>query len=194
VTAFPAVQPYLLHLVCDSCGHSLNGINSSMRDWHVVWALVSEQGWTGSPLSMGPCRCPECSPPPTLEPDVNATRPPIGTKPEIFGTITIIELYGDLDLAIGEDLHAFLSAAQRGCRGLVLDLTRITMVDPAGLAVLARTSQSISRLNGALCLVHPPTAVVQLLRRSGTRPLLPVFHTRVAALAWLRRNRYTGSR
>ena len=60
MTVVPGTDPQKLSLVCDSCGHTLDGIESHVDHWPVVWALISRQGWAGSPLPIGPHHCPQC--------------------------------------------------------------------------------------------------------------------------------------
>lgn len=61
MTALPTSDQLHLDLICDTCGHGLTGITSTIRDWGVVWALVTGHGWSGSPRPIGPHRCPQCT-------------------------------------------------------------------------------------------------------------------------------------
>lgn len=52
---------HLMTLICDTCGETVKATACVLPDAEVVWTLVSEQGWSGSPFATGPHRCPHCS-------------------------------------------------------------------------------------------------------------------------------------
>ncbi|MFI6064235.1 STAS domain-containing protein [Micromonospora sp. NPDC051227] len=59
MTAVP--DEYLMTLICDTCGETIRGTACVLPDAEVVWTLVAEHAWSGSPFATGPHRCPHCS-------------------------------------------------------------------------------------------------------------------------------------
>lgn len=84
MTALPTSDQLQLDLICDTCGHGLTGINSTMRDWTVVWTLVTGHGWSGSPRPIGPHRCPQCTSESTTPTDDGIGHPASAGDPDVL--------------------------------------------------------------------------------------------------------------
>lgn len=54
-----------VQLICDACGDTLTGTAPVLPDAEIVWLLLTEHGWVGSPIATGPHRCPRCEPVPS---------------------------------------------------------------------------------------------------------------------------------
>jgi anti-anti-sigma factor len=80
----------------------------------------------------------------------------------------IIRLAGALDAAAAQALRERLTGLLRpGLRLLVLDLSRVSSCDSAGLAVLIGAERRARVLGTAMRLAAPSIPVVQLLHRTG---------------------------
>jgi hypothetical protein len=49
-----------LILVCDRCGHAVNGADLEIADFRLFWGLVASTGWRGLDRPLGPHFCPGC--------------------------------------------------------------------------------------------------------------------------------------
>jgi len=61
MTVVPEPEDGALSLVCDACGRAVTDIDAPLSLWAIVWTVVRRSGWTGSPSSVGPHRCPDCA-------------------------------------------------------------------------------------------------------------------------------------
>ncbi len=187
MTALPT-DHHQLNLICDACGQALNGINAGMRDWDVAWALVNRKGWTGSPLPIGPHRCPRCSASlPDQHRDGRPMQPPGPLRAGVRSVADtgVVELHDDLDTLIHEELQELLARVRAVHRHLVLDLGEVRIIDSVCLGLLVRTQQRTAQSGGTVCLVAPSPAVVALLRTTHLYPMFPIFGEEREALRWL---------
>ena len=90
------------------------------------------------------------------------------------GTAARLELAGELDLATAPALEAAVSRAlDEGRREVVIDLSRTTLLDSAGLAALIRAARSVSRCRGRMTVHSPPGSEARVvIQVSGTGRLL----------------------
>lgn len=95
----------------------------------------------------------------------------------------IAALSGELDItgapALREQLLALLSP---GTGRLVIDLSRVSLADASGLAVLVGTGRRAGLLGGFVRLAAPTPAVAEVLRVTGLHRQLDVFPTVQAAI------------
>lgn len=197
MTALPAPTPDGLALICDGCGQSLNGISSSIRNWDVVWALLTKYGWSGSPMAIGPHQCPACDsgrtgstadgPGPAGPGTAPAPRPREPWRADIrtVDDVAVVELHGDLDVLVGDDLRQTLARAANGHRSLVLDLADVRLIDSTGLGLLVRAHQQTKGAGGMVCLSTPSRFIVTVLHTMRLHPVFPTFGNSSEALAWL---------
>ncbi|WDZ83221.1 STAS domain-containing protein [Micromonospora cathayae] len=178
----------LLTLICDTCGESASGRACVLPDAEVVWTLVTELGWSGSPFASGPHRCPHCSllPPP---PDGRASCDDHGPGGVLgidhLDDVTVVTSTGDIDLDTGDTLRAALGHAADMGGDVVVDLTRVHLVDSTGLGLLVRAHRDAHDRGALLCLAAPSPFVRTVLRTMRLDDLFVVFDSREAALAHL---------
>jgi anti-sigma B factor antagonist len=188
VTARPTHDRTGMTLGCDSCGRTLHDIGARLRDWHLVWRLVSEHGWSGSSLPSGPHRCPRCAARQT--PDGEGPDRVAGDRWRITvpaGTsVAVVHLSADLDSGVADGLRPVLTDLGRRYRDVVVDLALATFIDSAGLNVLVRTHQEVKRTGGLVCLAAAPRSVVGVLHTMRLHTLFPLFDRWEDAANWLR--------
>lgn len=191
MTALPTRDRECLNLVCDGCGLQLRGISSTLRDWDVVWALISKHGWTGSPLAIGPHRCPECSgatgpeDPDPAETAASVLPSPWHASTRTVGDTAVVELHGDLDVLIADNLREVLTRACDEHRHVVVDLAQVRLIDSAALGVLVRGHQTIKAKGGQLCLAAPSRFIMAVLHTMRLQPVFPIFAGREQAMDWV---------
>jgi anti-anti-sigma factor len=201
MTALPELAGETLTLVCDGCGQIVAGISSGIRDWAVVWALVAGYGWSGSPLAIGPHRCPRCGVGPTgravepaaVEPAASEIAFPHRPEPPqpwrvpswSVGEAVVVRLHGELDVSVVDDLRETLRQAGEGHPHLVLDLTEVRLIDSAVLALLVHSHQAARQRGGAVILAAPSPFVVTVLRAMRLLGVFPMFGDGDQALRWL---------
>ncbi|PGH45078.1 anti-anti-sigma factor [Micromonospora sediminicola] len=151
MTVVPA--EHLMMLICDGCGDSVTGTGATLPDAEVVWTLVFEHDWVGSPFASGPHHCPRCSARAAVADDglglddVEAVGGPRPTP--------------DADPAEAVR-RALADRSIRADRELV-DLAGLEVIDSAGLGLLVRAHQEARRDGRRLCLVAPSRFVLTVL-------------------------------
>lgn len=99
-----------------------------------------------------------------------------------YGEFTVVTVDGEVDAATTDQLCAFLAdARQREKRGLIVDLSRVSFMDCAGLRALTSAQRDASLLGGELRLAAPRPSVSKILAISDLYRLLPPFPTVAAA-------------
>jgi anti-anti-sigma factor len=186
MTAVPGADPQTLSLVCDTCGQTVDGIESSADHWPVVWALISRQGWGGSPLAIGPHHCPQCFGA-AAEGDLSARRgdEEWGARLVDDPRACVVRLRGQLDILFATELREVLVAATQRHHNLVLDLRGVRLLDSTGLGQLVQARQLAERSGGRLCLVGPSAFIVSVLDTMRLSPVFNIFPDTVEALRWL---------
>ncbi|MFC0506443.1 STAS domain-containing protein [Micromonospora costi] len=181
MTVVPA--DHTMTLICDGCGDTVTGTAPVLPDAEVVWTLVLDHGWAGSPFASGPHRCPRCSTVGTGEPGVR------GADREHTLGIDHLDDIGH-DPAVGEidPAEAVRRALREGIDvgGQVLvDLTEVEVIDSAGLGVLVRAHQEARDRGATLCLVAPSRFVLTVLHTMRLDGLFPIVESRADALRGL---------
>ncbi|WLS43973.1 STAS domain-containing protein [Micromonospora profundi] len=178
----------LMTLICDICGDSLRATACVLPDAEVVWTLVSEHGWSGSPFATGPHRCPHCSLRPTSQ---GATVSCSDHGPggilaiDHLDDVTVVAATGDIDLEAGDTLRSALRHAAEMGGHVVVDLSRVHLIDSTGLGLLVRAHQDARGRGATLSLAAPSRfirTVLHTMRLDGT---FPIFESRADALAHL---------
>ncbi|WCN79462.1 STAS domain-containing protein [Micromonospora sp. LH3U1] len=179
---------HLMTLICDTCGDSVRATACVLPDAEVVWTLVSEQGWSGSPFATGPHRCPHCS----LLPISDGGNASCGDHGPggILGIdhlddVTVVAATGDIDLDTGDTLRAALRHAADVGGHVVVDLTRVHVIDSTGLGLLVRAHRDARDRGVTLCLAAPSRFVRTVLHTMRLDGTFPIFDSRDAALAQL---------
>jgi anti-sigma B factor antagonist len=175
MTVVPA--DHLMKLICDGCGDTIIGTTTVLPDAEVVWTLVIDNGWTGSPFASGPHHCSRCSlGSPTrqrrgddagLNGGTNRTTS-TGGNSETRDAHT-----GDLDA--GDALRTALrKATDLGDRVLV-DLSDVTVLEPNGIGLLVRARQKARQRGATLYLVAPSRLIrvaLHTMRLDGAFPVV----------------------
>ena len=84
----------------------------------------------------------------------------------------VVEVAGEVDLSNVERI----AEAVAGCTSLVVDLSRVSYLDSAGLGMLLETDRDVRRAGGQLRLVIPPRHLAwRLLDVTGTASVLATY-------------------
>lgn len=92
------------------------------------------------------------------------------------GDSTVLELFGELDVASSPELEAEL-ARVAGTTKLIVDLRALDFIDSTGLGVLVRTHQQAQEQGHEFALVRGGGQVERLLSLTGLSDQLPVAET-----------------
>ncbi|MDQ4007206.1 MAG: STAS domain-containing protein [Actinomycetota bacterium] len=96
---------------------------------------------------------------------------------------TVLALAGELDVATAPCFRKHLAAAvEDGATKVVVDLSRVTFMDLAGVGTLVSALCRTRWARGSICLVGPNREVSRLLSLAGVDSLLPVYLTIDAAV------------
>lgn len=92
------------------------------------------------------------------------------------GRTAVVTASGEIDLTNADGLRdVLLSALDAGARGLVVDLTRATFLDSAGVSALVRTSRRASATGTTLRLAVTAPSVLRVLDLVGLDRLIGVY-------------------
>jgi anti-anti-sigma factor len=160
-------------LICDGCGDSVTGTGCTLPDAEVVWTLVFENDWVGSPFASGPHHCPRCS--------VRNAVDDGGLGVDDLDEVGRGPAVPEVDPA--ESVRrALAEAATVGDRVLV-DLAEVEVIDSAGLGLLVRAHQEARRDGRRLCLVAPSRFVRTVLHTMRLDGVFAVCDSRTRALS-----------
>ncbi|MEU8207872.1 STAS domain-containing protein [Micromonospora sp. NPDC049044] len=187
---------HLMTLICDTCGDSVRASACVLPDAEVVWTLVSEQGWSGSPFATGPHRCPHCSLLPTsgggsAQCDNHGPGGILGI--DHLDDVTVVVVTGDIDLDTGDTLRAALRHAADMGGHVVIDLTRAHVIDSTGLGLLVRAHCDARDRGVTLCLAAPSRFIRTVLHTMRLEAAFPIFDSRDDALVQLSGRTRSGS-
>ncbi|TDC81351.1 anti-sigma factor antagonist [Micromonospora sp. KC606] len=165
---------HLMTLICDDCGDSVTSAGLVLPDAEVVWTLVFDNGFTGSPFAAGPHRCARCDLHRVAVDDGAA--PPRATEPRGTGFLDRDERVaeaGDLTDAVRRALAEAVTVDTR----VLVDLGEAPVVDSASLGLLVRAYREARRDGRQLCLVAPSRFVLTVLHTMRLETVFPVFPT-----------------
>ncbi|MFI2712377.1 STAS domain-containing protein [Micromonospora sp. NPDC018662] len=151
MTVVPA--EHLMMLICDGCGDSVTGTGTTLPDAEVVWTLVFEHGWVGSPFASGPHHCPRCSARAAVADDGMC----LDDLEQVGGRPAAPE--ADSAEAVRRALADRLVRDDR----VLVDLAGLEVIDSVGLGLLVRAHQEARRDGRRLCLVAPSRFVLTVL-------------------------------
>lgn len=188
MTAVPGATGTTIELICDGCGVAVTVANTSVHDEDLVWTVIGDLGWAGSPFAAGRHSCARCATrapgPPGGDPDELRSAPARFTlhrKPDAV----VVAATGDMRQQTAEDLRALLATAIDAGRPVVLDLEGVNVVDSVSLGVLVRARQEARRREIPLCLAAPSRFVLAVLHTMRLRHAFPVYGSRAEAIAAL---------
>ncbi|MEV4662682.1 STAS domain-containing protein [Micromonospora echinofusca] len=177
---------HLMTLICDNCGDTTTGTACVLPDAEVVWTLVAEHGWSGSPFATGPHRCPRCSLPGL---DVGGDTVGQGGQPgggvlgvDHLDDVAVVTAAGDIDADAADELRSALRQAVDVCGHVVVDLTHVHLIDAAGLGLLVRAHRDARERGAVLCLAAPSRFIRTVLHTMRLDGLFPVFASPQEAL------------
>ncbi|MFI6259912.1 STAS domain-containing protein [Micromonospora zamorensis] len=171
---------YLMTLICDTCGETIRGTACVLPDAEVVWTLVAEHGWSGSPFATGPHRCPHCSllPPPRRGPGSCDDHDPGGILGiDHLDDVTVIAATGDIDLDTGDTLRTALRHVAEVGGHVVVDLSRVHIIDSTGLGLLVRAHRDARERGVTLCLAAPSRFIRTVLHTMRLDGAFPIFES-----------------
>ncbi|MCG5461924.1 STAS domain-containing protein [Micromonospora sp. NPDC053740] len=179
---------HLMTLICDTCGDTVKATACVLPDAEVVWTLVSEQGWSGSPFATGPHRCPHCSllPLPGGGHASCVDHGPGGILGiDHLDDVTVVAAAGDVDLDTGDTLRTALRHAADMGGHVVVDLSRVHLIDSTGLGHLVRAHREARDRGATLCLAAPSRFIRTVLHTMRLDGAFPIFDSPEEALAQL---------
>lgn len=97
----------------------------------------------------------------------------------------VVELDGDLDIFIVDEMRRDLTGVAEEHRHVVLDLSSVRFLDSSALGVLVKTKQVASSSGGAVCLAAPSDFIQRILDTTGLNRVFPTFDEVDAACRWL---------
>ena len=107
---------------------------------------------------------------------------------ERHGDAVLARLSGEIDLSNAGAVEEQVTGGLGGSTAVAVDLSGLSYLDSAGLALLSRLAGRLSELSGSLRLVVARDALVgRTLSVSGLASAIPVDETVAAALAALAR-------
>ncbi|MET8147080.1 STAS domain-containing protein [Actinoplanes sp. NPDC049668] len=178
-------------LICDQCGHE-DAAGEALHDSDLVWPLVAERGWTGSPFATGTHLCPPCSlstpaqpPAPTREERVHSASYDIRTGADA-GVLVITPLT-DLDADLSERLRGDLMEAAASYPHIVVDLHAVRFIDSSGLGLLVRARQRARQREATFDLVAPSRFVLTVLHTMRLETAFRTFSDLAVASQTIRR-------
>ncbi|MGC5028799.1 STAS domain-containing protein [Micromonospora sp. DT229] len=170
----------LVTLTCDNCGDTVVGARQP-ADGEMLWTLLSEHGWGGSPLPDGPHRCAHCI---RLGPASDALSGGI-LGIEHLGGVTVVTVAGDVDLDTGDTLRMALQHAADMGGHVLVDLVRTDLIDSTALGMLVRAHHDAVERGARFCVAVTSPLIRQVLQVTGVDKVLAVTDSRPAALAHL---------
>ncbi len=175
----------LMTLICDACGETTTDTARVLPDAEVVWTLVSDHGWSGSPFATGPHRCPRCSalPPGTNPLDDRAGGP--GADIEPVGDVQVLVDKDGLDPEADDALRTALREAVEVSGTVVVDLAAVRVIDSIGLGLLVRAHREVRDRDARLCLAAPSRFIRTVLHTMRLDGIFPIFDTLDDALTQL---------
>ncbi|WP_018720080.1 STAS domain-containing protein [Salinispora fenicalii] len=153
----------MMTLICDGCGETAASTAVVLPDDEVVWTLVSEHGWSGSPFATGPHRCAGCTTPPP---------PSQATPAQPLGDLDDDEV-AEATTAV-DPLRTALSKATEHDGRVVVDLSAVEQIDSVGLGLLVRARQEARQRGAELCLHAPSRFVLTVLHTMRLDTAFPV--------------------
>lgn len=192
MTVVPGLRAGTVNLICDRCGESAEAVPAVLPEPEVVWPVLNAHGWDGAPFAVGPHRCPACASAAPVAPPVApaGSTASTGTSAwrvdvEEFPETVVLTPSGDIDVLVVDVMREALTTALAGRRDVVLDLSRVGMLDSTGLGLLVRAHREARQQGRSLCLVAPSRFVLTVLHTMRLESVFLVFDHRPQALACL---------
>jgi len=107
------------------------------------------------------------------------------TERELRPDCRDIQIEGELDLAVAEQLDEVLAAAAAKCGRILIGLERCAFIDSSGIAVILRARNRMEEEGNRLVVYAPTDQVLRILTMTGLIGNGLVFDTAEEALAAL---------
>ena len=104
-----------------------------------------------------------------------------------------IQIEGELDLAVAEQLDEVLNAAAEQCSRVLVGLERCAFIDSSGIAVILRAHNRMEAEGNRLAVYAPTAQVLRVLSMTGLTSNGLVFDSAEQALAALSASSGTSS-
>jgi anti-sigma B factor antagonist len=107
--------------------------------------------------------------PPTVSPACELEQmdapPAFSVSPEQRGTLSVLRIHGDVDIATAPQLkEAVIAALERGAASLALDLSGVAYLDSMGLGVLISARKRATERGGIVYLIGVGDRIHRVLR------------------------------
>jgi anti-sigma B factor antagonist len=99
--------------------------------------------------------------------------------------LTEARLTGRLDVQGALVIDSEFVELANNCKNLLIDLSGLTFLASLGIRTLVQAAKSLSEKNGRVALLSPPSNVEGILRATGIDTVIPIYHARSEALAFL---------
>ncbi|WBB81081.1 STAS domain-containing protein [Micromonospora sp. WMMD882] len=194
MTVVPGLRADTVNLICDHCGTTDEAVPAVLPEPEVVWTVLGEHGWDGSPFAVGPHRCPGCTaaalatppvPPADAVPAPERDRGAWRVDVEEVAGVRVLTPSGDIDVLVADVLREALATALAEDRDVVADLSRVGMIDSTGLGLLVRAHRDARQRGRSFCLVAPSRFVLTVLHTMRLDAVFLVFDHRSQALTCL---------
>jgi len=92
------------------------------------------------------------------------------------GSITVLELNGDLDVSSAPTLQAALQEIiDQGGQRVIVDLSDVPFMDSSGLGVLVAAHRRMTAIGGQLALANPAPTLQKVFELTRTNRLFKVY-------------------
>ena len=91
-----------------------------------------------------------------------------------------VEVTGDLDLLLGDDLEAAVTPRLLPGARVEVDLRGVAFADSSGLGALVAMAQHAKAQGADLVLLHPSAAVERVLEVTGIEDVFHIVHARAS--------------
>lgn len=100
------------------------------------------------------------------------------------GQVAVVRMPAEIDATIADDMReALLSVLNLGARAVVIDMTRTSFCDSAGVSALVRAQRRATASDAQLCVAAHSAAVLRLFSLIGLTAAIDVYPDVSTALA-----------
>jgi anti-sigma B factor antagonist len=100
------------------------------------------------------------------------------------GQVAVVRMPAEIDVTIADDMReALLSVLNLGARVVVIDMTRTSFCDSAGISALIRARRRATASEARLCIAAHSAAVLRLFSLIGVTTAIDVYPDVSTALA-----------
>ena len=104
---------------------------------------------------------------------------------ELVDGTKLVTLGGELDVFTAEVRELLEECAEGACH-VVLDMSQVTFIDSAGIALLVKTHKRLADIDRGLVILRPHPSVGRIIELTGLDQVLAVANSWAAAVTILR--------